>query len=143
MYIISIGGFVSKVTNEINKLDVFLTSFVRLIYDNNVLTTHNSGFSYRFKTMAVKFLCTLYPLEDLSLKCLTFKLIALIALTTAARAQSLSATDEINKLDVFLTSFVRLIYDNNVFTTHNSGFSYRFKTMAGKLTPGLDVFNSF
>jgi hypothetical protein len=41
----------------------------------------------------LKFLCTLYPLEDLSLKCLTFKLIALIALTTAARAQSLSALD--------------------------------------------------
>ena len=41
----------------------------------------------------LKFLCTLYPLEDLSLKCLTFKLIALIALTTAARTQSLSALD--------------------------------------------------
>lgn len=41
----------------------------------------------------LKFLYTLYPLEDLSLKCLTFKLIALIALTTAARAQSLSALD--------------------------------------------------
>jgi hypothetical protein len=30
----------------------------------------------------LKCLCALYPLEDLSLKCLTFKLIALIALTT-------------------------------------------------------------
>lgn len=56
---------------------------------------------------------------------------------------SSKVTNEINKLDVFLTSFVRLIYDNNVYTTHNSGFSYRFKTMAGKPTPGLDVFNSF
>jgi hypothetical protein len=32
------------------------------------------------------FLCTLYPLEDLSLKDLTLKLIALVALATAARA---------------------------------------------------------
>lgn len=43
--------------------------------------------------MVLKFLITLYPLEDLSLKMLTFKLISLMALTTAARAQTLSALD--------------------------------------------------
>jgi hypothetical protein len=43
--------------------------------------------------MVLYFLCTLYPLEDLSLKDLTLKLIALVALATAARAQSLSALD--------------------------------------------------
>jgi hypothetical protein len=36
--------------------------------------------------MVLDFLCTLYPLEDLSLKDLTLKLIALVALATAARA---------------------------------------------------------
>jgi len=41
--------------------------------------------------MVLDFLCTLYPLEDLSLKDLKLKLIALVALATAARAQSLSA----------------------------------------------------
>ena len=43
--------------------------------------------------MVLDFLVTLYPLEDLSLKYLTFKLITLVALTTAARAQTLSALD--------------------------------------------------
>ena len=43
--------------------------------------------------MVLDFLCTLYPLANLSLKDLTLKLIALVALATAARAQSLSALD--------------------------------------------------
>lgn len=49
---------------------------------------------YRFTwdvSLMLRFLSTLYPLEDLSLKLLTFKLISLMALTTAARAQTLSA----------------------------------------------------
>lgn len=37
------------------------------------------------------FFFTLYPVEDLSLKMLTFKLISLLALSTAARSQTLSA----------------------------------------------------
>ena len=43
--------------------------------------------------MVLDFLCTLYSLGDLSLKYLTLKLIAKVALATAARAQSLSALD--------------------------------------------------
>lgn len=43
--------------------------------------------------VVLNFLFTLYPLEELSLKDLTLKLIALVALATAARAQSLSALD--------------------------------------------------
>jgi hypothetical protein len=43
--------------------------------------------------MVLECLCTLYPLEHLSLKDLTLKLITLVALATAARAQSLSALD--------------------------------------------------
>jgi hypothetical protein len=39
----------------------------------------------------LKFISTLMPLESLNLKMLTYKLIALVALTTAARAQTLSA----------------------------------------------------
>jgi hypothetical protein len=42
-------------------------------------------------SVVLKFLFTLYPLEDLSLKLLTLKLTVLLALTTAARAQTLSA----------------------------------------------------
>lgn len=42
-------------------------------------------------SVVLKFLFTLYPLEDLSLKLLTLKLTALLALTTAAWAQTLSA----------------------------------------------------
>jgi hypothetical protein len=44
----------------------------------------------------------LFPLSELSLKLLTLKLIALIALTTAARAQTISALD-IQYLEVFKT----------------------------------------
>lgn len=44
-------------------------------------------------SVVLKFLSTLFPVEELTLKLLTFKLIALIALTTASRAQTLSALD--------------------------------------------------
>lgn len=40
--------------------------------------------------LVLSFLSSLYPLEDLTLKNWTFKLVALVALTTAARAQSIS-----------------------------------------------------
>lgn len=43
--------------------------------------------------VVLRFLSSLYPLEDLSLKLLTFKLVTLVALITAARAQTLSALD--------------------------------------------------
>lgn len=43
--------------------------------------------------LVLNFLSSLYPLEDLCLKDLTLKLTALVALTTAARAQTLSALD--------------------------------------------------
>lgn len=43
--------------------------------------------------LVLKYLCSLYPLEELSLKLLTFKLITLVALITASRAQTLSAMD--------------------------------------------------
>ena len=39
------------------------------------------------------FVFNLYPLEDLSLKNLTLKLVTLVALTTAGRSQTLSALD--------------------------------------------------
>ena len=39
------------------------------------------------------YLVTLFPLSKLSLQLLTLQLIALIALTTAARAQAISALD--------------------------------------------------
>ena len=41
----------------------------------------------------LRFLFTLYPLEELTLKMLTLKLVALLALSSAARAQTLSALD--------------------------------------------------
>jgi len=44
-------------------------------------------------SIALKCLFTLYPLSELSIKLLTYKLIALIALTTAARVQTISALD--------------------------------------------------
>lgn len=44
-------------------------------------------------SIVLNYLSTLYPVEDLSLKMLTLKLIALMALCSAARAQTLSALD--------------------------------------------------
>ena len=44
-------------------------------------------------SVVLKYLFTSYPLSELSLKQLTYKLIAIIALTTAARAQTRSALD--------------------------------------------------
>lgn len=44
-------------------------------------------------SVVLRYLWTLYPLSELTLKQLTYKLIALIALTTAARAQTLLALD--------------------------------------------------
>ena len=52
----------------------------------------------RYSTMwdvgtVLRFLYNMFPLEDLSLKDLTLKLISLVALTTAARSQTLAALD--------------------------------------------------
>jgi hypothetical protein len=44
-------------------------------------------------SVVLTFLFILHPLSELSLKLLTYKLIALIALTTAARAQTILALD--------------------------------------------------
>jgi len=44
-------------------------------------------------SIALKCLFTFFPLSELSIKLLTYKLIALITLTTAARAQIISALD--------------------------------------------------
>jgi hypothetical protein len=54
-----------------------------------------------------KFLFTLYPLSELSLKLLTYKLTALIALTTAVRAQTISALD-INYMSKFF--FINMFF---------------------------------
>ena len=48
---------------------------------------------------------TLVPLSDLSLKIITYKLVALVALTTAARAQTLSALD-IRFISEYMDKFV-------------------------------------
>jgi hypothetical protein len=51
-------------------------------------------------SVVLTFLFTLYPWSELSLKLITYKLIALIALATAARAQTISALD-INYMSIF------------------------------------------
>jgi hypothetical protein len=56
-------------------------------------------------SVVLTFLFTLYPLSELSLKLLTYKLIALIALTTAARAQTILALD-INYMSKFFDKYV-------------------------------------
>lgn len=53
----------------------------------------------------LQYLFSLYPVSKLSLKLLTYKLIALIALTTAARAQTISALD-IRFMSKFLDKYV-------------------------------------
>ena len=55
--------------------------------------------------VVLDFLSTLVPLSDLSLKNLTYKLVALVALTTAARAQTLSALD-IRFISEYMDKFV-------------------------------------
>ena len=57
-------------------------------------------------SVVLTFLSTLYPLSKLSLKLLTYKLIALVALTTASRAQTISALD---------IRFISKFYDKYVF----------------------------
>jgi hypothetical protein len=56
-------------------------------------------------SVVLTFVFTLYPLSELSLQQLTYKLIALIALTTAARAQTISALD-INYMSKFFDKYV-------------------------------------
>ena len=56
-------------------------------------------------SVVLNYLKTLFPVESLSLKMLTLKLIALLALTTAARAQTISALD-IRFLSKFLDKYV-------------------------------------
>jgi hypothetical protein len=56
-------------------------------------------------SVVLTFLFTLYRLSELSLKLLTYKLIALIALTTAARAQTILALD-INYMSKFFDKYV-------------------------------------
>ena len=56
------------------------------------LNPPRARYSYTWDvSIVLKYLVTLYPLEDLSLKLLTLKLVSLVALTTAARAQTLAA----------------------------------------------------
>jgi hypothetical protein len=59
-------------------------------------------------SVVLTFLFTLYPLSELSLKLLTYKLIALIALTTAARAQTISALD-INYMSKFMIHLLLMV----------------------------------
>lgn len=56
-------------------------------------------------SIVLRYLVTLFPLSKLSLKLLTLKLIALIALTTAARAQAIPALD-IRYLVKFVARYV-------------------------------------
>ena len=56
-------------------------------------------------SIVLRYLVILFPLSELSLKLLTLKLIALIALTTAARAQTISALD-IQYLVKFMDRYV-------------------------------------
>ena len=67
-------------------------------------------------SVVLKYLFTSYPLSELSLKQLTYKLIALIALTTAARAQTRSALDIKYKF-----------FDKYVFFSNTAAFK-NFKT---------------
>ena len=79
-------------------LPIFGVNFTDFIYVNRMLKgCFNSNppkprYVHTWDiSVVLKYLFTLYPLEDLSLKMLTLKLTALLALTTAARAQTLSA----------------------------------------------------
>lgn len=85
------------------------------------------------------FLSTLYPLEDLSLKMLTYKLDALIALTTAARAQTLLFLD---------TRYMHILEDSALFEisklikTTRLGFSNCPITLKKFSQPELCVFRT-
>lgn len=71
-------------------------------------------------SVVLNYLSTLYPLSDLSLKLLTYKLIALIALTTASRAQTISAMD-LQYLTKFMDKYVFQI--NQLLKTSKPGVS--------------------
>ena len=75
--------------NKWCKNPFLLSKFMKGLYN---LNPPAPKYSFTWNVSKVlNFLCSLVPLSELSLKLLTFKLTALIALSTAARAQTLEA----------------------------------------------------
>ncbi|XP_052098559.1 uncharacterized protein LOC127733257 [Mytilus californianus] len=87
----------SMLTQTLSFFGVDVTKFVfvdRMLKGCFNLNPPRARYSFTWDVnLVLTFLSSLYPLEDLTLKTLTFKLVSLVALTTAARAQSISALD--------------------------------------------------
>lgn len=89
-------------------------------------------------SIVLDFLCTLYPLEDLSLKLLTLKLVSLVALTTAGRTQTLSALD-IRFMKVIQTQNIVVFHINELLKTSRPGVSLPAITLKAFDKPELCV----
>jgi hypothetical protein len=75
-------------------------------------------------SVVLNFLKTLFPLESLSIKMLTFKVTALIALANAPRAQTLVSLDLDN---MFIEDNFVLFLFNNVLKTSRIGHNFSMK----------------